>query len=152
MSGAGGGTRRGPPASAHSVIALAVCPACGVDDRLCPGRHAPPPLGSRIKVKGLGGHRTEHTARKSTYSYQLETFRDSIRQRPESRRIAQQQSDSSSTQRNPRCGRAGATPLIRTQCTALAGQPLNECNNKPELRSKSWKSILKSWRHPACWK
>lgn len=40
-----------------------------------------PQLGSRIKVKGIEGHRTERTTRKSTYTYQLEAFRDSIRQR-----------------------------------------------------------------------
>lgn len=40
-----------------------------------------PHLGSRITVKGIGGRRTERTSRKSTFTFQLETFRDSIRQK-----------------------------------------------------------------------
>lgn len=40
-----------------------------------------PHMGSQVTVTGIGGRRTERTSPKSTYTYQLEAFRDSIRQR-----------------------------------------------------------------------
>ncbi|WP_284980341.1 Gfo/Idh/MocA family oxidoreductase [Arthrobacter sp. fls2-241-R2A-200] len=42
-----------------------------------------PHMGSQVEVKGIAGRRTERTSRKSTYTYQLEAFRDSIRGKSE---------------------------------------------------------------------
>jgi len=38
-----------------------------------------PQMGTRITVKGAQGRRSERTERRSTYSYQLESFRDAVR-------------------------------------------------------------------------
>ena len=40
-----------------------------------------PQMGARIQVNGAHGRRIEHTDLRSTYSYQLEAFRDAVRDR-----------------------------------------------------------------------
>lgn len=40
-----------------------------------------PQMGARIRVRGAHGRRTEHADKRSTYSYQLEAFRDAVHDR-----------------------------------------------------------------------